>query len=850
MKRLILALVAAVASLMLCGEARGQGLPSLAKAPEITVGRLPDGVSYYLVKNDDAPGLADFALVQGRRPDRNGPRRDLVSLPHFHGRKPYEFLAGSGVRYGERGFIQHLRDATVFRFANVPVFNSDVSDSTLLMMFDIVRSSPYGQALIISGNIDVAAISERIRILSMTVSQREDAGFSDDYSWRPQAEASVTTGTAPVGTIIIHYRSPRTDRELMNTIQPVMSKLLATELGVILEHRLRAAFASASVPLADYRYRYTGSDETAGDEMFSISIHTAPEHLEKALSTAGGVLSTLDAEGPTTEELSFARSVIAEGVARDVAGSRLTNSQYVDKCVAAYLYGANLASTAAISAVYTGRKLDLERERELLSRYVSATLSPRRNLHLHVRNPVKLSESRALDIFLKGWESGIPALGATPLPEDTLKLAASRKKVKIKTNTTDPFSGGKIWTFSNGISVVFKKAPTGGTFHYGLMMKGGWTEIPGIKGSEAAFLGDVIGLRRTAGMSGEHFRDLLAMYGVSMSSEATLSDVRFYGSAPRKSLTLLLKAMLSLTGASEPDPEAYKRYCSEKAVRLQRDKFSAEGTRAVLDSIMCPGYAFASGSLPELPGGDFPDRVGAYLKRKGETMRNATIVLVGDLDEEATQKILCQYLGGFTTQQQRVVRPRLAFPLRDCWSTSSTLGGWRDKGVTVSVSALWPFSAESNMCLSLGCTVLEAELSRALASTGYRFTVTRSAELLPAERLTVYVNCNPCIASGLPEDVSPAYPAQVLNAVREVLHRLAVREVDPALLASCKTLLTGTLSAQNADPRRLRDQILYRSALGRDLTGGYKERIKAVSASDIKAMFEALSESQCEFVVQ
>lgn len=840
----------ALSVLLLGSEVRGQGLPSLAKASEITVGRLPDGVSYYLVKNDDAPGLADFALVQGKRPDRSGPRRDLVNLPHFHGRKPYEFLAGSGVRYGERGFIQHLRDATVFRFADVPVFNSDVSDSTLLMLFDIVRSSPYGQALIISGNIDVAAISERIRILSMTVSQRQEAGTTDDYSWKPQADASVTTGTAPVGTIIIHYRSPRTDRELMNTIQPVMSKLLATELGVILEHRLRAAFAGASVPLADYRYRYIGSDETAGDEMFTISIHTAPEHLETALSTAGGVLATLDNEGPTTSEVSFARAVIAEGVARDVAGSRLTNSQYVDKCVAAYLYGANLASTAAISAVYTGRKLDLERERELLSRYVSATLSPQRNLHLHVRSTVKLDEKQALDIFTKGWECGGTAPGVTPLPEDTLKLAATRKKVKIKTESSDPFSGGKIWTFNNGVSVVFKKAATGGVFHWGLLMKGGWTEIPGIKGSEAAFVSDVVDLQRTAGMSGEHFRDLLAMYGVSMSSEATLSDVRFYGSAPRKSLTLLMKAMLSLTGASEPDPEAYRRYCSEKAVRLQRDKFSAEGTRAVLDSIMCPGYAYASGSLPELPESDFPERVGSYLKRKGETMRNATIVLVGDLDEEATKKILCQHLGGFTTQQQRVVRPRLAFPLRDCWSTGYTMGGWRDKGVTVSLSALWPFSAEGNMCLNLGCTVLEAELSRALASKGYRFTVTRSAELLPAERLTVYVNCNPCISSGLPADVAPAWPAEVLNAVREVLHRLAVREVDPALLSSCKTLLTGRMEAQAADPQRLRDQILYRSALGRDLTGGYKERIKAVSASDIRAMFEALSESQCEFVVQ
>lgn len=828
----------------------GQGLPSLSKASEITVGRLPDGISYYLVKNDAAPGLADFALVQGRRPDRSGPRRDLVSLPHFYGRKPYEFLAENGVRYGERGFIQHLRDATVFRFADVPVFNSAVSDSTLLMLFDIVRSSQYGQALIISGNIDVAAISERIRILSMTVSQREDAGVTDDYSWRPQAQAGVTTGTAPVGTILIHYRSPRTDRELMNTIQPVMSKLLATEFGVILERRLRAAFASASVPLADYRYRYTGSDETAGDELFSIAVHTSPEQLEAALRTVGSVLSTLDSEGPATEEVSFARSVIAEEVARDVAGKRMTNSQYVDKCVAAYLYGANLASAASISTVYTGRKLDLERERELLSRYVAATLSPQRNLHLHVRSTVKLDEARALELFTQGWEAGGTAPVAIPLPEDTLKLATARKKVKIKTDTTDPFSGGKIWTFSNGVSVVFKKAATDGIFHYGLMMKGGWTEIPGIQGSEAAFVSDVLKLQSTAGMSGEHFRDLLSMYGISMDSEATLSDVRYTGSAPRKSLTLLMKAMLSLVGSSEPDAEAYRRYCSEKAVRLQRDKFSAEGTRAVLDSIMCPGYAYASGSLPELPGDDFPSRVGQYLKRKGETMRNATLVLVGDLDEEATQKTLCQYIGGFTTLQQRVVRPRLAFPLRDCWSTSATLGGWRDKGVTVSVSALWPFSAEGNMCLNLGCTVLEEELSSALASKGYRFTVTRSAELLPAERLTVYVNCNPCISSGLPEDVAPACPAEVLNAVREVMNRLASREVDPVMLSRCKTLLTDSIGAQSSDPLMLRDQILYRGALGRDLTGGYKERIKAVSAAEIREMFEALSKCQCEFVVQ
>ena len=835
--------------LPVCG-ASGQGLPSLEKAKEINVGKLPDGITYYLISNKTAPGLADFAIVQNHRPDRVGPRQDLVSLPHFQGRKPYEFLSDAGVRYRERGFIQHFRDATVFQFADVPVSEASVADSTLLMMFDIVRSSAYSQALVVSGDIDLAAIKERIRILSMTVSQREEADARQDYSWKPQEDAAVTTGTAPVGTIIIHYRSPRTDRELMNTIQPVMSKLLASELGIILEHRLRAAFQAAGVPLADFRYRYTGSDETSGDEMFSIAIYTSPARLEDALRLSGGVLSDLDRDGSTTEEVSFARSIIAETAQRDSKGTKLTNAQYIDKCVAAYLYGANLAPASAVSAVYTGRKLDVERERELLGRYVSSTLSPSRNLHLHVRSTAKMDEARALQIFTDGWQKGAAVPSDIPSEEDTLNLVTTRKKVKLKTTTADAYSGGKILTFSNGISVIFKKAATQGAFHYGLMMKGGWTEIPGINGAEAAFAGDVLALERTAGMSGTRFRELLQMHGISMDTEVTLSDVRYTGSAPRKSLPLLLKAMLSLTSASEADTAAFRRYCSEKSVRLERDKFSAAGTRAALDSIMCPGYAYASGSLPGLPGEDFPARVDSYLRRKGETMRNAIIVLVGDLDEDATLKTLIQYIGGFSTSQQRVIRPRLEYPLRDCWSTSYALGGWRDKGVTVSLSAFWPFNSEGNTGLDLACTVLEAELARSLDSKGYHFSVTRGAELLPAEKLTVFVNCNPCPVSGVPADVVPASPVEVLQAVREVINRLAVEGVPDGVLARSKTLLTGSMEARSGDYRRLRDNILYRNALGRDLTGGYKERIKALRSSDIQAMFRELSKSWCEYVVQ
>jgi hypothetical protein len=141
------------------GFLMGQSLPELEKAKEIVTGELPDGISYYLIKNLSRPGFADFALVQPYRDASTTPREDLVSLPHFRDGKPYEFLARCGVGYGPRGFVRQQGDATVYRFADVPVSSPAVADSTMLLLFDLALSSPHVQSVVISGDIDVDAIS-------------------------------------------------------------------------------------------------------------------------------------------------------------------------------------------------------------------------------------------------------------------------------------------------------------------------------------------------------------------------------------------------------------------------------------------------------------------------------------------------------------------------------------------------------------------------------------------------------------------------------------------------------------------------------------------------------------------
>ena len=839
-----------ISGMLLFGSLDAQELPTLTQASEITTGKLPDGISYYLVKNAAFPGFADFALVQPSRDDLSEARRDLVSLPNFGDRKPYRFLARNGVSYGERGFVQRVRGATIYRFQDVPVSSPSVRDSTLLLLFDLARSSEYEQAMIVSGNIDVAAIQERISILSMTLSQRQPAGDASSYDWRPREEALVSVGTAPVGELRISYRSPRTDRELMNTIQPVTSSLLADEFGTVLSRRLRSAFSASGIPLADFRFRYVGSDATAGDELFLISVSTDPARLADATHAVAGVLSALDEYGARPEEVAFVRSVLSAASDRDGDNIISTNSWYVDKCIASYLYGSNLASQGTLASIFHGRKLDLNRETELLNRYISATLSPRRNLSLYFGAPV-IPDGQALEaMFRKGWEEMYPILASVPSFEDTLKLAVPHKKVRLKTTSADSFSGGKMWTFSNGINVLYKKTPAKGAFQYGFLVKGGWADIRNITGAESAFVEDALSLEKVAGMPGDYFRDLLAMNGISFEPQLNLSDVRFTGPAPKDGLALLLKAMLSVANSSSPDSAAFARYCAEKAVLLERNKFSPSGTRAVLDSTMCPDYKYATGSHPVLPGDDFPARVDEYLARKGATMRNGLIVLVGDLDEAMTLRLLTRYLGDFSTNQQRVVRPRTPYPLRSCWSTAYDHGSWREKGLSVSLSALQPFSPESGTCLQLACTVLQTELVRALADKGMNCQVTGSADLIPAEKFSIYVYCRACPVGGLPADVNPASPFSALQSVREVINRMALNGPDAATLALCKTMLVNRYASAEGDPTLFRDIILYRNSMGRDLFGGYKDRIKGISAADVQALFASLSECQCEYVVQ
>ena len=188
--------------------------------------------------------------------------------------------------------------------------------------------------------------------------------------------------------------------------------------------------------------------------------------------------------------------------------------------------------------------------------------------------------------------------------------------------------------------------------------------------------------------------------------------------------------------------------------------------------------------------------------------------------------------------------------MRKCWSTNYVQRNWRKHGVSVSLSAFQPFGAEGNQRLQLACTVLKSELDKELAKDGMHCTVNGQADLLPAEMVSVYIHCVPVPASGLPDGVAPGVPVRALQTVRKVINRLATEELDTKTLDRCKAMLTNRYKAEDSNPSKVRDAVLNRNAIGRDMRSGYAQRINSVTPYEIKDLFLTLLDCNCEYVVQ
>ena len=838
-------------------------LPKLPMAPQVRTGQLDNGITYYLVKNSAEKGKAEVALVQRAGTAQENARTagdarvhargSLTDLPHFMTQTPQRYLCRSAIWPSRDGYVTVGPDATVYRFSDLTLpYSQDIVDSTLLMVFDVVGRSdaplyaPQNQAVIVSGDIDPDALLNKMNMLSMLVTRRTGLRLDEPYVW----EESDTLRVFPLPSVSpkaarleIRYASARTPRQDMATVQPLVSWRFAREFGILLRKRLERAYRQAGIPVTDLDVTYRSSADGPGDEQIEISLTTDPQRYISAASLLAGTLASLDRAGTMEAEYRDVQNQLEMELRREWGPDFLPNREYVSRCISAYLYGASLASPKTNLDFFLTRSMDPKIATDLFNAYVGALLDPKKNLTVCADLDL-LPEARIHDLFNSAWTRATQQETAYVVSHsDTLTLQAPKGRIRLKSDETEPLSGGKMWTFANGIRVIYKQVPAGGVFHYTWLLKGGYGTASGIKPGEGPYLGDMLALDNVADMKYSAFRDMLQANGITLEPTVTLTDFRLSGAAPTSRLTLLLKSLLALAERRDPDPDAYRRYRDHAALGLENAKAGDEARLAILDSLARPGSLGASPYRRTLAfTDDFPLRAERYFSSAFSHMADGVLILVGSFDENALKRILSQYLGGFRTD--RAPAGRFRNPARPATAGNTRIDdGGTDPRLDLELSAYLDYTVEHFAAANIAAKVLADAAAGALSRRGWHSRASWRFDLYPSDCFTLSILSSPADPQGLPASLMPTDSAEVvLQDVRTVLGKAASEGISAGRLKACKNELINQYNTWASDPQTIISMLVLRYSYGKDLLTKYADKVNAVSREQVGRVLKLLVE--------
>lgn len=809
-----------------------QELPSLPMDPAIVSGTLPSGVEYYLLKDASVKGFADIALVQKGRDDIDGARQALKEIS--------DFMTTKGVGYGPEGFISWSPEGAVFRFRKVPVFDKVTSDSTFVLLTDVMRSYPASQALMVSGDIDTKKLSEQLYMYSLMVPKRSDAAPEDPYEWNEREGVCVavsSNGLDETARIGVEYKFARPQEGLMATVQPLVTRKFALKAFSILSRRLRDVFYREDIPMDGFSCRYKDASLSGEDESFSFSFNTGANFMEQAVSLVAGTLSSLDRYGASEYEYESAPI------------RRIASKGNVDKMISSYLYGSNMASDEEINGFFERRTLSVGQEIDLFNGFLDAMLDSEKNLTLSVSAPEIPDRDNCLKLFREAWmesDSSFVLNGFGDL--SAFKPVKEPRKVKKTAVLKDPVTGGEIWTFSNGFKVIYRQIPDNGRFEYSLLLCGGISEIKGLKEGESAFVSDVSNLFSVAGMSPYQFRDVLRSSDIDMKIEVGLSDLRLVGSAPEKNLEDVLNILSSYGYRRTFNSVRLDYYRSCVGLAVEDTGTGDVGTMEFMEDLGAGDYRYMSTKIPDNLDDGLPSRVDRYVSAQFAKTGDGVLILIGDLDPLVVENVLSKKLGSFTVGRQYSHRPKVQGRAGAKWLTYSGFG--RDgECIDVLLGVDKPFSLRNYIVFQLACIALERHLSTSLADKGIYADVSADYGIMPDERLNVLIRFRSCTPDGLPSGTSPTPDNRMLSSVRKEIFGLSEIFVGEETFRWCKDNLKNRRSRYLSEADGLMRYALFRNSEGKDLISGYDEELSAVTSSEVEALLHSLQNGyMVEFV--
>lgn len=849
-----------------------QNLPVLQADPAIRTGVLPNGTTYYIVSNSTIKGVADFALVQKTGTANiqdtasfkaiRTAQDALNSLPRCLAPTAQSYMTAHGAVPGPGGFVKVSENATEFHFRDIILDKPSTADSTLLVLMDMIDRartsddpflnkwySPSDQAVIVSGDVNPDDVVSRLYGMSMmTPASQHHQRIS--YEWTPCDTASfvrVPSSSPKLGRLSATWRSPRTPAAYMGTVQPAIFEMYLAQLSIVAEENLRAVLKSMDIPVASLSCSYVLSSQTWGDETFSLNVVVSEEDFMRTVEAVSQVLACIDEGHVGMEDLLRVKRRCLDAVNELRSKPVRSNAQYVQKCSESFLYGSTLASLDTKVDFLFSREVADSVEMRLFDGIASALLDPSENLS--VRYSADFDPDSVKAAFAGAWTcAGDTAVSRRYTADDIPPLQTSGAKIKLRSEKPDHMSKGKVWTFSNGFTVVYRKMKTNGMMFYNLAQNGGYSSVSDLKKGEGGYVADYLFLSRIGEMSGRDFLNVLNSEGISMEAYVGLTNMMISGYAPEDRLPLLMRSLAAVMNDRVPDDAASKYYARSESLRQELRKGTEEEGKVAIDSIMCPDYVYTPYKILNRVPDDLVVKADRYFRSQAEKMNDGLLILVGDMDEAVLKKILLSSVDGFRTTDRAFRRPQLRYQPASGWSTYTVDGNVNS--VDVAMSVPMTLSSDNVVAAELAVMVLRKYLAAVLEKTDYHVAVTHACKIYPQERFNVLITLTEAPMEGFSSDVRQVTPIEALAIVRSALSDVSDMKISPSELSAMKTRLKGRLNIEMNDPFYWLNVISRRYLAGKDFTSGYEQKADAVTEARIKELLMLLNKgSKVEYVI-
>ena len=847
--------------------ATAQNIKILPSDSAIKTAVMPNGLKCYVVSSPYLKGMADFALVQntGLDSDQSIDGKNVVALsreglsaqPRLLAESVQNYFTSIGGVASKDGFVRVTDDATVYHFKNVNLTARQTAlDSSLLVLMGMVEKvaaledtlirkwyAPSDHAIIIAGDVDASSVVEKLKMLSYMVPSRESMQ-RHGYVWKnASAEFRASTdSSSPISVVSAEWSMPRTPRERMNTIQPLVVEKYFMAAAKVAQRRIKYILQSQDIPVAQVQCLYSLSENYLDDKKFEISIKVAPEYAHSAIRAIAVVMSSVSRGMVEPDELNDA--ILDYFDDKKARVKAISNSDYIGQCVSAFLYNESLASDAEEINFLMTREIHREMELSLFSSITSASFKPDSNLVLSCVTPDgRITSDDVYGIFNDSWAEKI----SFSYPASKPYLAQASGKIKVVSIKKEYLTGGSIWELSNGMRVIVKRTDEKHLINWAFISCRGYGNVKDIEQGEGAYFSDYLDYCRVGEAECGAFRDIIRREGITMKMDVSHSATSFTGRVPDDKLEYLMKALLTQLYNAVPDHEAFKYAKKCEDLRLATIGGTMEERISEIDSVLCPDYKYSK--CKRGMSDRFMIKAESLYDKIAGSSDSGILVLMGDVDEKSLKKILCSYACGFRTLGRRPSRP--VYNYQPLSGPVEMFRKGEESSVNIVLSAPISLTGERYYASEITALCLGRALSQIVTGRGMNVQVKHSSNLHPHERVSIMLSLREASVEGFAPGTSFNEPAEALAEVRELLRELESIELTDAELAAYKARIKQRIKRKQLDSDFWYEVLSLRYIEGKDYYSSYESRIDAITKEDIMDMLKLLSMgARVEYVIE